>query len=412
MSMTCLLRAAIVGSAIAMLSTVVVAQNRAPGPVPVGRGDGGPLSAVRSPDVHADRTVTFRLRAPAATGVELVGEVLQGKAPVAMTKGADGVWNVTIGPLPPEIWIYNFRIQGVDFPDPANISVMPRAAGTAISSFVEVPGERPAFYDARPVPHGDVRMVLYESTAMNATRYLWIYTPPNYDTSTAKFPVYYLLHGNGETQSGWVANGRANIILDNLIADGKAEPMVVVMPHGHPIQSGSVGPFVMVPPAGESDWRNFTLFTRDLLDQIIPFVERHYRVYADAEHRAIGGLSMGAMQSVEIGLAHPESFRYVLGYSGGFGALGAQPAAGVEPQAPWKALLANPSDARKNLRLVFLGCGQQETGMLAPGKHLVQLLQEQGVNARWSDYPGAHVFSVWRKLLNESAPLLFKSARR
>jgi enterochelin esterase family protein len=167
-----------------------------------------------------------------------------------MTKGADGVWSVTIGPVPPEIWIYNFRIQGVDFPDPANISVMPRAAGTANSSFVEVPGERPAFYDARPVPHGDVRMVLYESKAMRVNRYLWIYTPPNYDTSTTKFPVYYLLHGNGETQSGWVANGRANIILDNLIADGKAEPMVVVMPHGHPIQSGSVGPFVTVPAGG------------------------------------------------------------------------------------------------------------------------------------------------------------------
>lgn len=411
MPMMPVLRAAIAASAIAMLSAVLVAQDRAPQPL-LGRGDGGPLSAVRSPEVHADRTVTFRLRAPAATGVELVGEVLQGKAPVPMTKGADGVWSVTIGPVPPEIWIYNFRIQGVDFPDPANISVMPRAAGTANSSFVEVPGERPAFYDARPVPHGDVRMVLYESKAMRVNRYLWIYTPPNYDTSTTKFPVYYLLHGNGETQSGWVANGRANIILDNLIADGKAEPMVVVMPHGHPIQSGSVGPFVTVRPAGESDWRNFTLFTRDLLDQILPFVERNYRVYADAEHRAIGGLSMGAMQSVEIGLAHPESFRYVLAYSGGFGTLGLQPAPGVEPQAPWKALLANPSDARKNLRLVFLGCGQQETGMLAPGKHLVRLLQEQGVYARWSDYPGAHVFSVWRNLLNESAPLLFKSARR
>ena len=139
-----------------------------------------------------------------------------------MTKGADGVWSITIGPLPPEIWIYNFRIEGVDLPDPANISQMPRAAGTAISSFVEVPGDAAAFYDARPVPHGDVRMVLYESKAMGVNRYLWVYTPPNYDTSRARYPVYYLLHGNGETQSGWVANGRANIILDNLIAEGKA----------------------------------------------------------------------------------------------------------------------------------------------------------------------------------------------
>ena len=149
-----------------------------------------------------------------------------------------------------------------------------------------------------------------------------MYTPPGYDTSAAKYPVYYLLHGNGETQSGWVANGRANIILDNLIADRRAEPMVVVMPHGHPIQSASVGPFALVPPDGEPGMLNFRLFTRDLLQQIIPLVERSYRVYTDAEHRAIGGLSMGGFQSLEIGLAHPELFRYVLAYSGGFGSLG------------------------------------------------------------------------------------------
>jgi len=368
-----------------------------------------PPPSVRSPEVHADRRVTFRVRAPEAVRVDLVGEVLQGQGPQAMIKSADGVWSITIGPLPPEIWIYNFRIQGVDLPDPANISQMPRAAGTAISSFVEVPGERPAFYDPYPVPHGEVRMVLYESTAMGVHRYLWVYTPPNYDTSSARYPVYYLLHGNGETQSGWVMNGRANIILDNLIAEGKAEPMVVVMPHGHPVQSASVGPPALVPPRGEPGMLNFTLFTRDLLHQIIPLVEQNYRVYTDANHRAIGGLSMGAFQSIEIGLAHPELFGYVLAYSGGFGALGPlPPAASVETQSPWKELLANPAAPSQTLGLLFLGAGQRETGMLAPGRRLVGLLREQGVNARWSDYPGGHVFSVWRNLLHESVPLLFK----
>jgi enterochelin esterase family protein len=331
-----------------------------------------------------------------------------------MTKGDDGVWSITIGPLPPEIWIYNFRVQGVDLQDPSNINVMPRAAGTAApSNFVEVPGDTPAFYDARAVPHGQVRMVLYESKAMGVHRYLWVYTPPGYDRSNVRYPVYYLLHGNGETQSGWVMNGRGNIILDNLIADGRAEPMVVVMPHGHPIQSASVGPAVDVPPfGGDPGMFNFTLFTRDLLEQIIPLVERSYRVYTDADHRAIGGLSMGAFQSVEIGLARPDLFRYVLAYSGGFGALGAQPpAAAVETQTPWKELLANPAAAKKNLRLLFLGSGQQETGMLGPGQTLVRRLREQGVNARWSDYPGGHVFSVWRNLLHESIPLLFRSPR-
>lgn len=369
-----------------------------------------PMQALHSPEVHPDRTVTFRLRAPQATSVELVGEVLQGKGAQPMIKGNDGVWSVTVGPLRPEIWIYNFRIQGVDFPDPSNISLMPRAAGTgAVSSFVEVSGDSLAFYDPRPVPHGDVRMVLYESNAMGVDRYFWIYTPPNYEKSNAKYPVYYLLHGNGETQAGWVMNGRANVILDNLIAEGKAQPMIVVMPHGHPIQSASVGPHADVAQVGEPGLRNFTLFTKDLLEQIIPAVEKNYRVYADADHRAIGGLSMGAMQSISIGLSHPELFHYVLAYSGGFGNLGSAPSSGdIETQSPWKDLLANPAEAKKWLHLLFLGSGQQENGMLGPGQRLVKLLKDTGINAHWADYPGGHVFSVWRNDLNDSAPLLFK----
>lgn len=369
-----------------------------------------PATPLRSPEVHPDRMVTFRLRAPHAAEVQLVGEVTGRKGPQAMTKGGDGVWSITLGPLEPEIWIYNFRVGGVDLPDPLNISLMPRAAGpAAVSSLVEVPGDKPAFYDARPVPHGVVRMELYESKTMGVARYMWIYTPPGYDRSKEKYPVYYLLHGNGETQSGWVMNGRANIILDNLIAGGKAKPMVVVMPHGHPIQSASVGPYQEVGPVAEQGLRNYRLFTRELLQEVIPAVEKNYRVYTDADHRAIGGLSMGAMQSVAIGLAHPELFHYVLAYSGGFGSLGVESAsASVETQAPWNAILANPAAAKKSLRLLFLGSGQDEAGLLPPGKTLTRLLQEKGFPVEWSDHPGGHVFSVWRHLLNDSLPLLFQ----
>lgn len=326
-----------------------------------------------------------------------------------MTKGSDGVWSLTLGPFTPEIWIYNFRVQGVEFPDPSNISLMPRAAGTAaVSSFVEIPGDTPAFYDARPVPHGDVRMVLYPSKTMGVDRYMWVYTPPGYDKSNAKYPVYYLLHGNGETQNGWVMNGRANIILDNLIADGKAQPMVVVMPHGHPVQSASVGPFKDVPPVAEQGLRNYKLFTKELLEEIVPSIEKTYRVYTDADHRALGGLSMGAMQSVAIGLAHPELFHYVLAYSGGFGSLGVETSSqDVVTQTPWNDVLANPTNAKK-LRLLFLGSGQDEAGLLAPGKKLTSLLKEKGVRVEWADHQGGHVFSVWRNHLNESVPLLFR----
>ena len=361
-----------------------------------------------SPEVYPDRTVTFRLRAPQARDVELVGEILQGKTPQPMIKDDQGVWSVTLGPLPPEIWIYNFRIQGVDFLDPSNINLMPRAKGlAAVSNFVEIPGDVPAFYDARPVPHGQVRMILYESKAMDVHRYVWVYTPPGYDKTDKKYPVYYLLHGNGETQSGWVMNGRANIILDNLIADHKAVPMIVVMPHGHTIQSASVGPLKDVQRKDPDNFLNFTLFKEDLLGQIIPMIEENFRVYKDADNRAIGGLSMGAFQSVEIGLAHPELFHYVLAYSGGFGGFGPAPPGGIENQSPWKDLLANPEKTKKNLLLLFLGAGQQETPLLAPGKRLVKLFKDKGINAVWADYPGGHVFSVWRNHLNYTASMLF-----
>jgi enterochelin esterase-like enzyme len=363
----------------------------------------------RSPEVHPDRTVTFRLRAPQATEVELAGEVLQGKSPQPMAKDEEGIWSVTIGPLPPEIWIYNFRIEGVDFPDPSNISIMPRAAGlAAVSNFVEVPGDKPAFYDARPVPHGQVHMILYESKAMDVNRYAWVYTPPDYDKTDKKYPVYYLLHGNGETQSGWVMNGRANIILDNLIAEGKAVPMIVVMPHGHAIQSASVGPLKEARHGDPANFLDYTLFTKDLLEQIIPMVEDRFRVIKDADHRAIGGLSMGAFQGIRIGLGHPELFHYVLAYSGGFGGIGPAIAGAIEDQPPWKELLADPERTKKNLRLLFLGSGRQESSMLQPGRRLVKLFKEKGINAVWADYPGGHVFSVWRNHLNYTAPMLFR----
>lgn len=386
-------------SAAAGQSTTLSARGRS--------GRGAPPAPVQSPEVHADRTVTFRLRAPKATAVDLVGEVLQGKPPMPMTKDDKGIWSVTIGPVDPEIWSYDFSVEGVQLPDPENISLMTRASGAAsVSSFVEVPGDSPAFYDARPVPHGQVRMLLYESKAMgNVDRYVWVYTPPGYDKSNSKYPVLYLLHGNGETQAGWVDNGRANIILDNLIAEHKAVPMIVVMPHGHARQSASVGPYEAVEQLGDRNWMDFTLFSKDLIDQIIPLVQRDFRVYTDADDRAIGGLSMGAMQSIQIGLTHLDLFHYVLVYSGL--ALGPQPSGDIEMQSPWKELLANSEQTKKNLHLLFLGAGTKETAMHGPGQRLVELFKQKGINAIWAEYPGAHVWRVWRNDLNYTVPMLF-----
>lgn len=356
-----------------------------------------PYNALRSPEVNPDRTVTLRFHAPEATTVDLVGEITLGKGPQRMAKGEDGVWTITVGPLPPEIWSYNFRIGGVEVPDPSNPSIKPVPPGFPIASFVEVPGATPAFYDTRAVPHGEVRIVMYESKALGVTRFLWIYTPPGYDESRVKYPVLYLLHGNGEAQNGWVMNGRANIILDNLIAEGKARPMLVVMPQGHALQAAGVGPFVRL----TSETQMYSpRFPKDLLGDVIPLVERKFRVLADADHRAIAGLSMGGGQALTIGLKHPELFHYVLGYSA---AVGMQ---FMNADEEFGNVLANPAEANAKLRLLWISCGKQDF-LYAANRHLADILKAKGVKLTYRETEGAHVWSVWRNNLNDSAPLLF-----
>jgi enterochelin esterase family protein len=360
-----------------------------------------PVTALRSPEVHPDRTVTLRFRAPQADNVELAGEILQGQPPRAMNKNESGVWSITVGPLPPEIWIYNFRVQGVDVVDPSNPAIKPTPPGLAMSSFVEVPGDQPAFYDSRPVPHGEVRMLLYESKAMGVTRWLWVYTPPDYDRSTAKYPVLYLLHGNGEAQNGWVMNGRANIILDNLIADRKAQPMIVVMPQGHALQGANVGPLVRI----EGETGMFSeRFPKDLLDEVLPLMERKFRVQADAEHRAIAGLSMGGGQALNIGLSHPELFHWVLGFSA---AVGGQ---FLNLDDTVQKLAADPAAANRTLRLVWISVGKQDF-LYQANRQFADGLKAKGINVRYVETEGAHVWSVWRRNLNETAALLFAPRR-
>ena len=400
-----MLKTTLIASVLTVAVAVAVAQSPAPSQGGRGAGPGGgmptPYTALLSPEVHADRTVTLRLRAPNATQVEVAGEIMQGKAPIAMTKGEDGVWTATLGPLPPEIWVYNFRVQGVDVADPSNPAIKPVPPGFAMSSFVEVPGDTPAFYDSRPVLHGEVRMVLYESKTMGVTRWVWIYTPPNYDKSGAKYPVLYLLHGNGEAQNGWVMNGRANIILDNLIADKKAQPMIVVMPQGHALQGANVGPLVRL--TGETDMFS-KRFPQDLLQEVIPLVERNYRVYTDADQRAIAGLSMGGGQALSIGLARTDLFHYVLGFSGAVGG----PFMNAETE--FGEALSKPEVLNSRLRLLWVSCGKQDF-LYPANRQFVDMLKGKGVNVLFRETEGSHVWSVWRNYLNETAPMLFTDLR-
>lgn len=356
-----------------------------------------PYNALRSPEVNPDRTVTLRFRAPEASAVDLAGEINLGRGPQAMTRGPDGIWTITVGPLPPEIWTYNFRVQGIDVADSSNPAIKPVPPGFPIGSFVEVPGDSPAFYDASPVPHGDVRIIMYESKAMGVTRFLWIYTPPGYDQSKTKYPVLYLLHGNGEAQNGWVMNGRANIILDNLIAQGKAQPMLLVMPQGHALQAAGVSPLVRL--TGEDNMYS-ERFPKDLLGDILPLVEKKFRVISDADHRAIAGLSMGGGQALTIGLSHPDLFHYVLGYSA---AVGGQ---FMNADTAFKEVLANPERLNGRLRLLWVSCGRQDF-LYQANRQFVDRLQAKGVKLTYRQTDGAHVWSVWRNNLNDSVPLLF-----
>lgn len=392
--------------AVLLVSTAVFAQAPVPPAPPTGRGGSGrgggtPVTALRSPEVNPDRSVTLRFRAPQATQVDVVGEIMQGKGPGPMTKGDDGIWTATVGPLPPEIWSYNFRVQGVDVTDPSNPSIKPTPPGQIMSSFVEVPGDAPAFYDSRPVPHGDVRMMLYESKSMGVTRWLWVYTPPGYDQSTARYPVLYLLHGNGEAQNGWVMNGRANIIADNLIADRKAVPMIVVMPQGHALQGAGVGPLERIP--GETSMFS-DRFPKDLLDEVIPLVEKRFRVQANADRRAIAGLSMGGGQALTIGLANTDRFHYVLGYSA---AVGGQ---FINPEETLQKQRASAAITNSRLKLLWISVGRQDF-LFQGNKKFSEDLTAAGVKVTYRETEGAHVWSVWRKNLNETLPMLFSNGR-
>jgi enterochelin esterase-like enzyme len=346
-----------------------------------------PPKAFRSPEIGPDRRVTFRLLAPNAAAVTLSGEFLEGSRP--LQKDSQGVWSLTVGPIDPEIYNYTFMIDGVKTIDPANPAVKTGSTPSTIASILEVTGDRPAFYDPQGVPHGEIRTHWYPSKSLNSVRRLTVYTPPGYDKDRqARYPVLYLFHGANADEAAWTRLGRVNLILDNLLAAGKAKPFLVVMPFGYGVTPGS----------GQTG-DNMALFSRDLLEDAIPFVETQYRVYTDRDRRAIAGLSMGGGQSLGIGLAHPELFSYVAGFS-----------AALRPPEfakTFAGIAADPQATNKKLHLLWIGCGNQDS-LFANSKAFSQFLEERKIKHVFRESPGAHTWIVWRRYLNEVAPLLFQ----
>lgn len=345
---------------------------------------------LKSPVISADGQVAFQLYAPKAADVSLRTE---GPAPFAnlkLVKGDSGVWTLR-AQAPADLYIYWFDVDGVPVADPHNNR--PRVNMATTRSLLEVPGASSDFFAEKAVPHGEVTEVFYQSKALGIARRMHIYTPPGYATSGQRYPVLYLLHGAGDNDEAWLMAGRANFIFDNLIAAGKAKPMIVVMPAGHTPGAAPVGG---VSPAGPD------AFARDLMTDVVPYAERNYRTLRGRENVAIAGLSMGGQQTLNVGLTNLDKFSQIGVFSSGwFG----QDGAGTFAKNH-QALLADPK-LNDRIKLFWFATGKDDF-VLPSTKAALALLDEHKIRHSFKETDGGHTWPNWRAYLNEFAPLLFR----
>jgi enterochelin esterase-like enzyme len=342
-----------------------------------------------SPEVHADRTVTFRLEAPQAGKVLVQG--LAGVEPQALVKNASGVWEVTLGPLAPELYSYKFSVDGVEVTDPHNRHVK---KWLTVESLVEVPGDPPLPHQQQRVPHGVVHHHTYYSKTTDGERGVYVYTPPSYGADAADhYPLLVLMHGYGDDESAWLEVGRAHWIVDNLIAQGKVVPMVIAMPYGHPLPLAKKGTF------DDYATRNEAAMEKDLLQDLLPLLESQYRLKDDRLQRAIVGLSMGGGQSLTIGLKNLDRFAWVGGFSS------APPRGEVDKQ--FADLLQDVSATNGQLKLLWIGCGKDDF-LLERNEKFHTWLSEKKINHQYRLTDGGHDWMVWRKYLAEFLPPLFR----
>jgi enterochelin esterase-like enzyme len=397
-------------SLLTSVSLILCAATALAQPPAPGRGRGGP--AVVSPQIESDGRVTFRIYAPQASAVTVTGDLsrglvaaegggetpaaaaadAQGRGPagppaVSMTKGADGIWaGTTIRRIKSGAWRYLFNVDGAATVDSRNVNVSPNQ--TQVQSILYVPGD---FSETRDVPHGSVSSVRYVAVSLGkARREMYIYTPPGYEKSTMSYPVLYLIHGGGDTAISWSTTGRANDILDNLIAEKKANPMIIVMPSGWTPSGGQV----MTADATKDP------FTKELIEDIIPFVETRYRTLANPENRALSGLSMGGIQTLNIGLHHLGTFRYIAVMSSGW-------ISEDDRQFFYKSEAAQIPKYNSQLKLFWWGWGQTDIAR-ANGLAVIDKFKSEGVKIETLETSGGHEWANWRIYLHEVAPRLFR----
>ncbi len=360
------------------------------------------------PRVDSKGRVQLRVKAPDAAKVRIN---FWSNPKAEMEKQADGFWTYTTPPMVPGLHYYNFVVDGADVSDTGSKSFF---GGSRYASAVEVPEPGSTYYSIQDVPHGQVREVWYNSKVTGTWRHAMVYLPPTYEAQTKqRFPVLYLQHGGGEDETGWIRQGHANVILDNLIAEGKAKPMIIVMAYGYAKRAGQPAPAVTGPPGNSPDRMKamqemFSAFEDDLTQELIPFIDKTYRTVANRENRAMAGLSMGGMQTYQISLKHLDLFSHIGGFSGAAGFLSADQK--MNPKTDYNGAFADPAAFAKKVKVLWLSIGTAEPERMRAGIHrLHDALNEAKIQHVFYESPGTdHEWQTWRRDLHGFAPKLFQ----
>lgn len=365
---------------------------------------------VVSPEIHDNNTVTFRFKAPKAVRVQLTGDFLpvqknaKFEAPgiVDLKEGQEGVWEYTTPePLKPELYSYSFIVDGLRMNDPANVYLI-RDVSTLTNVFI-IGGDRADFYKVNPVPHGTVSRIWYDSPALGLERRMTVYTPAGYETSGKRYPVLYLLHGMGGDEEAWISLGRTAQILDNLIAQGKAKPMIVVMPNGNASQEaapgessrGMVPPTMQLPKTMEGSYEQ-------VFPEIVKFIDKNYRTIKSKSGRAIAGLSMGGFHSLHISKQYPDMFNYI-------GLFSAAIMPNKEVSSPIYENMGGKLKVQfdKNPALYWIAIGKTDF-LYKANEEYRKLLDEKGYKYTYYELDEGHIWKNWRIYLTEFVPMLFR----
>ena len=356
---------------------------------------------VISPQVHDDKTVTFRYLAPSAKEVKLGGGQF-GASQLPMTKDSIGIWSIKVGPIKPDIYPYSFVVDGITVMDPANVNFFPNERFKA--SLVDVPGETPLIHAMKNVPHGTVTYEYYPSVD-GSTGSVVVYTPPGYDQSANKtYPVFYLISGTTDTEETFFKVGKTNFILDNLIAEGKAVPMIVVMPYGNPMariaeQKKQSKPGDIVGRDSEDAVTRAKLFETDLVSNVIPYIEKNYRTISNRNNRAIGGFSRGGGQTLRTAFSNTDKFSWVCCYS-----------AYLSPQemdSRYKNLVDNPAQTNKDFKLLWVSVGNEDF-LYKSTVEFIDYLKAKQINHKSLITGGGHTWMNVKDYVSQTVPLLFK----